>query len=284
MTSRVRQPDRQGFTLIEMTIVVSIIVVLIALLLPAIQNTRESARRNQCMINLHQIGLALENYRHCVGSLPPGVVDPQRPLQLNPKGYHVGWMVHILPYHEQNAVYDLIDFSVGIYDEKNSEATGTRIELYLCPSVVISGNNSAYAGCYNAEETPIDIDNNGVLFLNSHITLDDITDGTSNTIFVGEAGSGLYGWASGTGDTLRNASTAPSDGYDPYGSLRDTQRDPAAPIKPNQMLVGSFQGHHAGGILFSFGDGQVRLLQSKVDKEVYRRLANRHDGELLGSY
>jgi len=283
MIRRIQQHRRRGFTLIEMTIVVAIIVILIALLLPAIQNTRETARRAQCITNLHQIGLALENYRHCFTVLPPGVVDSKGPIEQNMKGYHVGWMVQILPNIEQNTIYDSIDFSVSIYHEKNLKATGYRIPMYLCSSMTMTGNSSAYAGCYNDVEKPIDVDNNGVLFLNSHIGLDDIMDGSSHTIVVGEAGSGLFGWASGTGDTLRNAGAGLERGHDPYDVLRNSQRNRAAPIK-TQQLVGSFEGHHANGILFSFADGQVRLLHSKIDDKIYQRLANRRDGELAGSY
>src|SRR5262245_32852973 len=89
---------RRGFTLIELLVVIAIIAVLIALLLPAVQQAREAARRTQCKNNLMQMGLALHNYEMTYERLPPGSVDPNRPIRNEPKDYHFGWMVKLLPY------------------------------------------------------------------------------------------------------------------------------------------------------------------------------------------
>ena len=87
-----------GFTLIELLVVIAIIAVLIALLLPAVQAAREAARRAQCVNNLMQLGIAMQNYESSHEMLPPGVVNLTGPILDQPKGYHFGWLVQILPY------------------------------------------------------------------------------------------------------------------------------------------------------------------------------------------
>src|SRR5579885_1981406 len=100
----------RGFTLIEMLTVIAIIFVLITLLLPAVQATRELSRANHCRNNLLQLGLALGNYHSTHGVLPPGVVNEKGPISNLPNGYHVGWAVQILPFIEQANLYRRVDF------------------------------------------------------------------------------------------------------------------------------------------------------------------------------
>src|SRR5215469_2590915 len=87
----------RGFTLIELLVVIAIIAVLIALLLPAVQSAREAARRAQCTNNLMQLAIALQNYEGSYEAFPPGVVNETGPILDQPKGYHVGWLVRLLP-------------------------------------------------------------------------------------------------------------------------------------------------------------------------------------------
>ena len=122
---------------------------------------------------------------------PPGVVNLTGPITNSAKGYHMSWLVQILPYLEQRNAYNKTNFSLGVYDDANSTVRMHRIMSFLCPSSSSSRSQSAnaptdYAACHHDFEAPIDVTNNGVFYLNSNTRLDDVKDGTSCTIFVGE--------------------------------------------------------------------------------------------------
>ena len=126
--------QRAGFTLIELLVVIAIIAVLIALLLPAVQAAREAARRAQCLNNLVQIGVAIQNYDSAHEMLPPGVIDTTGPITNAAKGYHYSWMVQILPYLEQANTYKKINFKGGVYDPANVTVRAHSISIFMCPS------------------------------------------------------------------------------------------------------------------------------------------------------
>jgi prepilin-type N-terminal cleavage/methylation domain-containing protein len=291
--SEIRPRSRRAFTLIELLVVIAIIAVLVSLLLPAVQQAREAARRTQCKNNLIQIGLALLNYEMAHERLPPGSVDPNRPIRNEAKGYHVGWIVQMLPYLDQGNTFQHFDFSVGVYDPANKAAGNVRISSLVCPSHSGVANRTGvttYAGNHHDVEAPIDIDNNGVLFLNSSVRHRDIRDGSSNTIFVGELTDlpdGL-GWASGTRATLRNA----GGGIANVANLRPGMPR-AAPVPPAAaeegpdalfLHVGGFSSPHAGGAQFAIGDGSVRFISQNINPATFKNLANRADGELPEDY
>ena len=316
---------RPGFTLIELLVVTAIIAILVALLLPAVQQAREAARRTQCKNHLAQIGVALQNYEMAHRCLPPGTIDASGPIESRASGYHMSWIVQLLPYIDEGNIHRHLDFQKSVYSKANAEARAQPILTLLCPSsptpstvttTLTPGNNTvgdggrteppltvevgvtSYAGVHSdggapAQEPggkqtfsdlPINLDQNGVLFLNSSIKLEDITDGASHTIFIGEAGSMMFGWASGTSDTLRNVGSSLGGGYNPYASLRDRGDNSTKKPGSASTVVGSFQMVHVGGTLFGFGDGTVRLVSETVDNKIFRRLANRHDGEFTGRF
>jgi prepilin-type N-terminal cleavage/methylation domain-containing protein/prepilin-type processing-associated H-X9-DG protein len=321
---------RSGFTMIELVVVVAIISVLIALLLPAVQSTREAARRAQCSNNLTQLGIAIENYEATNLVLPPGVVDRVGPVVETPTSYQFGWICQILPYFEQKNVYNHLNFSAGVYATPNLTARAVTMNVLLCPSdgrrsgwgnrvqnFGVGPSNAtlmnlpdaattAYAACHNDVEAPIDANNNGVFFLNSHVRLDEIEDGLSHTIFVGEKRSpgDELGWASGSRATLRNTGTPINQTFldlsdltpfltDLAGGERPTNAieavpapdpvsPPAAPVAQGSIAVGGFSSSHQLGSNFLFGDGSVRFVRTTINARIFRLLGNRRDGEPIG--
>lgn len=289
-----RLPKHRGFTLIELLVVIAIIAVLVALLLPAVQAAREAARRVQCVNNLMQIGVALQNYEGAFEVLPPGVVgEGKGPVLDEAKGYGFGWMTRLLPYMEKKNVYNHFNFDVGLYEADNFTTRTNLILGFLCPSDSNIASRaedrvamSNYAGVHHDVEAPIAADNRGVLFLNSAIAYEDITDGTSQTLFVGEMlkdGRGL-GWASGTRASLRNTGTTPNAQRKGGRFLASVDEDdPEADAGGDETKalrhVGGFESRHSGGANFVFGDGSVRFVKDTLSMSVYRLLGNRADGE-----
>jgi prepilin-type N-terminal cleavage/methylation domain-containing protein len=279
-----RSPPR-GFTLIEMLVVLLILIILISLILPAVQQARESARSYQCRNHLGQIGLALQNYEAAHEMLPSGTVEPLGPIRHEEKGYHFGWAAQIVPFLERPDIYANFDFSVSVYHKNNVSALATQPEVFYCPSNPVSGN--CYAACHHDVEAPIDVDNNGVFFLNSSIRYREIRDGLSQTLFVGEmapAPLAAAAWAVGTRLSLRNTGNVPgiSTIYPdlPGGINAGT---PAEKEK-GLLRVGSFSSPHTGGWQALLGDGSVRLFSHSTNTSLLRRLANRDDGELQDGF
>lgn len=292
---------RRGFTLIELLVVIAIIAILIALLLPAVQQAREAARRSACKNNIMQLGIALHNYEMAFEVLPPGTVEPKGPISNVQQGYHMSWIVQILPYIEQRNTFQHTDFKVGAYDPKNAPVRAVHLNVLNCPSDGHTSDaagqgvtTSNYAGCHHSTEAAIDVTNNGVLYLNSSIRFEQITDGSSNTLFVGEkiiepaTGNqpGDFGWMSGTRATLRNTGTVPNQSVQHI--LNDNAGGGAAPPIPagqNAMTyVGGFSSHHIGGAHLLLGDGSVRFISENVNSPIFQQLGHRADGKLMSEW
>ncbi len=282
-----RPAARRGFTLIELLVVIAIIAILIALLLPAVQQAREAARRTTCKNNLAQIGLAMLNYYYSYETLPPGTVNPEGPVRWDEQGYDFSWTVALLPFVDQNPLFEHYDLKKGVYAAENADVRKARIAVYQCPSspytqaetpAGLQVSQSSYVGCYNDTEAPIDVDQNGVLFLNSSVRFEQIRDGSSNTIFVGEKidRKVSLGWVSGTRETLRNTGSfeKPADRWE------NQQNENAPP--PN--AVGGFGSYHTGGAQFALGDGSVRFLSQNINPEVFKHLGNRADGAIVDEF
>ncbi|XZE22015.1 DUF1559 domain-containing protein [Pirellulaceae bacterium SH449] len=284
----------RGFTLVELLVVIAIIGILVGLLLPAVQAAREAARRMQCSNNLAQLGLATNNFEFTYGSLPSGVVNPEGPIRYEPIGNHTSWTIHLLPYIEQTRVHEMFDQSLGAYASENEQIRVLNIPTFLCPSSPDAYRRdrgysdetmypiSCYVGIHHSEESPIDITNNGVLFLNSKLRMSEIKDGLSQTLLLSEKrGVGdRFGWVSGTRDTLRNMS---SINLDKSSSRRGQAQDgmEGGSLDIGSLEVGGIGSYHTGGVNAVFVDGAVRFLSQNIDSEVLKYLGDRDDRALF---
>jgi prepilin-type N-terminal cleavage/methylation domain-containing protein/prepilin-type processing-associated H-X9-DG protein len=295
---------RFGFTLIELLVVIAIIGVLIGLLLPAVQKVREAANRASCQNNLHQIGLALHSYHDSQGSFPSGYINkpinPTNPDQTTP-GW--GWASLLLPYIEQGNLAQQIDFSLPVEDPSNLAARTTIVTLYVCPSdrstglfTVFDKNNiplaqaatNSYAACHG---TGVDLDEelddfNGMFSRNSRVSFADVTDGSSNTIAIGERGSFFTQtpWAGAVSlGTTRITPGAPTNNltaiedaptqtlvHVAVHTLNDPNADPEDFFTP-----------HTGTANFLFADGSVHPVPTGISLSVLQSLATRDGGEVI---
>lgn len=288
---------RRGFTLVELLVVIAIIGVLIALLLPAVQQAREAARRTQCINNLKQVGLAVHNFHDTYGELPPSRVQYE----------YLGWSALILPFMEQTNLYDQIDMKKK-YKDQTTVVQQTGISGYVCPSRHKSGDltkvvqainvNNGAAWDYASVSGPSG-DNSiirqlrkekGMLVVadgnkdkyRSQTDFASVTDGLTNTIMVGERhvqvqnlldektghdGPILSGWAY---TTMRAAG--------PDYPLASHKRDDVDGVA--HLVFGSF---HPGTVNFVMGDGSVRPIQVNIDEINLGRLASCNDGEPINA-
>ena len=278
-----RKRDSSGFTLVELLVVVAIIGILIGMLLPAVQQVREAARRTVCLNNLSQLGMAVHNYEFSAGSLPPGVTDKTGPIVNKPVGQHTSFLVHLLPFVEQGNVANNFDNAAGAYAKANIPAALMRIPVFECPSTGISvapgtvlPGASNYAGCHHSVEAPIDDDNDGLLFLNSAVGYAEILDGSSNTILIGEklTDPADLGWASGTRATLRNTGELLGQG--------DWRAKYAGIPLPGPKFVGGFSSPHPGTCSFLMADGSVHPASLDVNPQLFSNLGAREDGAMMG--
>lgn len=215
---------RNAFTLVELLVVIAIIGILVAMLLPAVQSAREAARRTQCQNNLKNIALALLNYESSAGVLPAGVQFDEGQAPQVSDMFRPNWVIDILPFFEQQGLYDSFDLDEPISAPVNRLARGTEIPSMLCPtdtgaatlfSGTTSGEGDNWArGNYacNGVNQRIDQSNDawedatkrGVMGLNQAVKLRQVIDGTSKTILVAEIRVGLTDkdrrgvWAMGT--------------------------------------------------------------------------------------
>lgn len=206
-----RSTVRYAFTLVELLVVIAIIGVLVALLLPAVQQARETARRAQCANHQSQLLLAMHNYEYAHLHFPAGTINSEGPIRSEPSGYHHNWISALLPHIEEQVAHKHIDFSVGAYHPNQAPVRELEIKLLECPSSPYYADAIAishYVAIHNHCELPIDTDNTGVFFLNSQTKSRDISDGLAHTMFISERravdSQQELGWLSGTRYTLRN--------------------------------------------------------------------------------
>ena len=282
---------RAGFTLVELLVVIAIIGVLIALLLPAVQAAREAARRTQCKNNLHQIGLALHNFAGTHGHFP-SAYEATGTLP----GW--GWGTFILPFAENQPLYDAMGLPKSIFGNNAAPAlptplTQTKLMLFRCPSDPspernperlehATSNYRAVAGPITFPTFTANLDMGGVMYHNSQQRIARILDGTSNTLIVGECildvrtGKRAAIWPGMTG--IRTSGSPPTASI----WISDVMwwvDDAAAYI--NGPAPQAFSSRHSGGAFFAFCDGSVRFFRNGTDIRVVKWLAGRDDGQVV---
>jgi len=270
---------RRAFTLIELLVVIAIIAILIGLLLPAVQMVREAASKTQCVNNMKQIGLAIYSFEGVYQQLPSQATRPPN---------HSGWMVEILPYIEQDAVYQ-------VFQKNNWNPTTSGIHpvrLYYCPSdpqgfpiLIPFYNNDAgtdYVGVAGLDYT----DGLGIINTKKAIPVTAITDGTSNTVMVGERPpipATTWGRYAAYGDgSISGARPLATLGFtDPSGN--------PCPAPPyffgdgplsvwSQCSINQMWSNHVGGANFVMGDSSVRFISYSA-KLIMPALATYAGGE-----
>jgi len=311
-SNRNKRP-KSGFTLVELLVVITIIAILIALLLPAVQAAREAARRMQCTNNLKQIGLAILAYEQAFGMLPSGtayddpVADPYKPDAPNEGETGKGWTISVLPYLEQQALFDQFApgfegyflQGLGIKRSDCRMAMKTPLSVFRCPSDSypptstkmyqwenievavtnykgvlgdsrIGGTSSVHQGSMpDCHKTR---NCPGIFWRHSYLNpvyLRQITDGTSSTFMVGEDLP-----EQNYHSTLYYANGEYASCHAPLNYM---------PNPPTPLLwwnVMSFRSYHAGGAHFCCVDGSVHFVSEQINYDLYRALSTKAGGEI----
>jgi prepilin-type N-terminal cleavage/methylation domain-containing protein/prepilin-type processing-associated H-X9-DG protein len=273
----VRTARRIGFTLIELLVVIAIIAILVGLLLPAVQKVREAAARTQCENNLKQMGIALHMFQDTNGVLPSGFYN-------SGTFTYTGWQLQLLPFLEQASLWQqsvtYLTANPGGTDSSAFPAVGYQMKTFICP-VNMRATVEPYGGVNYELTSYMGVagttsggasgpSGDGVLYSGSHVHLTDITDGTSNTLVVGErpcTGDLYYGWGFapygngyGDGDTVigtRDTYLATS-----MGDLATNVglQQPRQPMTSAEIDGAHFWSFHTNGANFLFCDGSVHFL------------------------
>jgi prepilin-type N-terminal cleavage/methylation domain-containing protein/prepilin-type processing-associated H-X9-DG protein len=314
---------RRAFTLVELLVVIAIIGVLVALLLPAVQAARESARRMKCQSNLKQLGLALQNYHDLHGRVPPGGIHHQGSQSAGSSSWGPSWAVMILPMIEQGTLHSQYNFSViRTRDAPNDKVSATTVPAYLCPSDPpkaepwvnttphARGNyacNAGPASAFSVTEFPRGVRGAFSPPFYWGTAFREVTDGLSNTVFLGEiimgreSGDSRGAWASPLGvffsGTSGSSATPPSAPVPINGNaLDDARRDrPARCSAPNtdrnlrciadsDRPTHALRSRHPNGVQILLGDGSVRFASNTVNAQTLLNLLGAADGALIDDF
>jgi prepilin-type N-terminal cleavage/methylation domain-containing protein/prepilin-type processing-associated H-X9-DG protein len=308
---------RRGFTLVELLVVIAIIAVLIGLLLPAVQKVREAAARTQCANNLKQLGLAMHNYHDAQRTFPPPYVNKGGSYLNSGFPFTHGWSPFLLPYLEQQPLYNRYRWDLPQYAPENGPVIATQLSIFQCPStpeqnryyligpfaffetrgacgdyVIALGVDpnlaqlgwvdpvGDYRGALTNTPTPAqDLSPNS-----TGTRLTDIRDGTSTTILLTEDAGRPRVWQAGRAGADQVLSGGPWNHFKGdiilQGSTFDGTAQPGrcALNCTNDAEVYAF---HTGGANAVFADGHVQFLQAGMDIRILARLITRAGGEVV---
>ncbi|MDX1968156.1 MAG: DUF1559 domain-containing protein [Planctomycetaceae bacterium] len=318
---------RSAFTLIELLVVIAIIAILISLLLPAVQQAREAARQTQSRNNLKQIGIALHNYHDSHRVFPAAYLADTRDPNRDPNTYDgpngFAWGAMLLPHLDQGPLYNQLRTDRPCWDPINAAAVETNLSVFMNPSatnaigptVVVDGSGnvlarfgrSHYVANAGQDEpwgyTVLDYTDiaDGPLYRNSRTRTADVTDGLSNTIFIGEhaivSDKTWVGVVPGAQVCTRDPARFPITECDNAATLVNVHAGPAvdeidpitgfAPIHPpNSPLchVCQMYSPHIGGAHVLLGDGAVRFISQYIHQPTWAALSSCRKGEVVGEY
>jgi prepilin-type N-terminal cleavage/methylation domain-containing protein/prepilin-type processing-associated H-X9-DG protein len=312
----------RGFTLIELLVVIAIIGVLAALLLPAVQQAREAARRTVCRNHLHQLGVALHNYADSYLRFPPGGI--RVPFDAANPAYRMPFVAQLLPYIERQDVANLIDFRASWFQPVNLAATRAPLEVWQCPTDPTSGAQLQFPdeawGNYGVNWGPfhyLNLDGDAAgdnepggtvgvaspFGLNFGAPFSRIVDGTSNTVAMAEL---LKGIAVGGNDRRGRIWNEDSNTYQvsmrigPNSKDRDHCQtntcthspDQNLPYEPPPSAVSSGRGQssigarsrHAGGVHILLCDGSARFVGDSISLPTWQALSTMQNSEVVGEF
>ncbi len=321
--------SRRGFTLIELLVVIAIIAILVSLLLPAVGQAREAARMTQCRNNLKQLGLALHNYHDSHKVYPAAYLsDSANAATRDPDTYDApngfAWGTMLLPYLDQSALYNQFRTDLPCWGTANQPFVNTKLTAFLCPSAtgtegpaIIKDDAgtelarfglSTYVANAGQDEpwgytglTDQSRYASGPLYRNSRVRASSVTDGLSNTVFLGEHAPILsyktwVGVIPGAVVDKNHPEIFPSSAPDRAATLVNVHAGPAeaekdasgiAPIHPpNSPLchVCQMYSQHTGGCVVALGDGSVRFVSQFVHQPTWAALSSCAGGEVIGEF
>ncbi|MCL4195658.1 MAG: DUF1559 domain-containing protein [Thermoguttaceae bacterium] len=267
----VRSARPPGFTLVELLVVIAIIGALIAMLLPAVQMARETARRASCLNNLRQMGIGVHNYHDALRTFPPGgiehraMINPATGRPYGASGRQLAWSVFLLPYVEQGPLYARLDTGKPFDAPENASAAATVLAIYICPSVpqgseLRSGRGPCqYGGIYGERISGPNNPPKGVMLYDRAIAIAEIVDGTSNTLIIAEDGE----FADGQWINARNVF------------------DQAYAINRAPAFENDIRSKHPGGANGLFCDGSARFLAETMDLPTLAAICTRAGREVV---